>query len=56
MSKRDIGQEILKGIQEINAFKTSNMPLRTWELKEPESTKTLLRIAEQHPEIFADLA
>jgi hypothetical protein len=56
MSKRDIGQEILEGIQEIKAFKTDNVPLRLRELKEAESTKTLLRITEQHPEIFGNLA
>lgn len=95
MSKRDIGQEILEGIQEIKAFRAGKVTLRTRELKEPASpqairgqlelsqtafaglmgvsprtvqdweqgrrapsgpAKTLLRIAEQHPEIFSDLA
>jgi putative transcriptional regulator len=95
MSKRDVGQEILEGIQEIKSFKAGNVTLRTRDLKEPASpqairgrlalsqtafaglmgvsprtvqdweqgrrapsgpAKTLLRIAEQHPEIFSDLA
>jgi len=95
MSKRDIGQEILEGIQEVKAFKAGKATLRTRDAKEVASprairvqlelsqsafaglmgvsprtvqdweqgrrvpsgpAKTLLRIAEQHPEIFADLA
>ena len=94
MSSRDIGAEILAGINEIKAFKKGNIQLRTTELSEPSapkvirsklkmsqsvfagllgvSTRTLqdweqgrrspqgpaialLRIAEQHPEVFADL-
>ena len=95
MSERDIGQEILQGIQEIKAYKAGNVDLRTRELKEPSSpqeirknlklsqsafaglmgvslrtvqdweqgrrqpsgpAKSLLRIAEQRPEIFMELA
>ena len=95
MNKRDTGQEILEGIQEIKAFKAGAVTLRTREIREPASprairgqlelsqtafaglmgvsprtvqdweqgrrvpsgpAKTLLRIAEQHPEIFTDLA
>jgi putative transcriptional regulator len=94
MSNRDIGAEILAGINEIKAFKKGNIQLRTTELSEPSapkvirsklkmsqsvfagllgvSTRTLqdweqgrrspqgpaialLRIAEQHPEVFAEL-
>lgn len=94
MSNRDIGVEILAGINEIKAFKKGNIQLRTSELSEPSapkvirsnlkvsqsvfagllgvSTRTLqdweqgrrspqgpaialLRIAEQHPEVFAEL-
>ncbi len=94
MSNRDIGAEILEGIQEIKAFKKGNCTLKTTQLSEPSqpkviraklklsqsafaallgvSTRTLqdweqgrrspqgpaialLRIAEQHPEVFNDL-
>jgi len=94
MSNRDIGAEILDGINEIKAFKKGHGQLKTTELSEPSepkviraklklsqsafaallgvSTRTLqdweqgrrspqgpaialLRIAEQHPEVFRDL-
>ena len=94
MSSRDIGAEILAGINAIKAFKKGSVQLKTTELSEPSapkvirsklkmsqsvfagllgvSTRTLqdweqgrrspqgpaialLRIAEQHPEVFADL-
>ena len=94
MTERDIGAEILEGIQEIKAFKAGKVKLKTRELKEPappqairahlklsQSTfaglmgvslrtvqeweqgrrepsgpaKTLLRIAEQHPDILIEL-
>ncbi|WP_395341232.1 helix-turn-helix domain-containing protein [Ningiella sp. W23] len=94
MSNRDIGLEILNGINEIKAFKEGKTKLRTTELSEPSEPKiirsklklsqsafaallgvskrtlqdweqgrrspqgpavALLRIAEQHPEIFNDL-
>lgn len=35
MSKRDIGQEILTGIQEIKTYKSGEIALRTHTLKEP---------------------
>jgi putative transcriptional regulator len=35
MSERNIGQEILDGIQEIKSFKAGNGPLVTRQLKEP---------------------
>lgn len=41
MSKRDIGQEILTGIQEIKAFKAGEKPLRTHTLKEPAPVQTI---------------
>ena len=95
MSKRDIGLEILQGLQEIKAFKAGKGSLKTRTLRAPAATKvirtqldlsqsafaglmgvslrtvqeweqgrrepsgpakTLLRIAEQHPEVFAELA
>ncbi len=95
MAERDIGQEILEGIQEIKEFKQGNVSLRTRELKEPSAArkireilklsqasfaslmgvsvrtvqdweqgrraprgpaKSLLRIAEQNPEIFLSLS
>ena len=95
MPKRDIGLEILEGIQEIKAFKAGKANLRTRTLSEPRQpqvirgqlklsqaafaglmgvsvrtvqdweqgrrepsgpAKALLRIAEQHPEVFAQLA
>lgn len=94
MSNRDIGLEILDGINEIKAFKKGKVQLRTNSLSSPSepqiirnklklsqsafaallgvSTRTLqdweqgrrnpqgpavalLRIAEQHPEVFNDL-
>ena len=94
MSKRDIGAEILDGINDIKEFKKGNLPLKTSELSEPSEPKVirsklnlsqsafagllgvsmrtlqdweqgrrnpqgpaiaLLRIAEQHPEVFANL-
>lgn len=94
MAKRDIGQEILDGIQEIQAFKSGEIHLHVKELKQPAPpqdiraylqlsqaafaglmgvsvrtlqdweqgrrepsgpAKTLLRIAQQHPEVFLEL-
>lgn len=94
MSKRDIGTEILEGLNEIKQFKKGHGELRTSELSEPSpphvirlklnlsqsafaglmgvSVRTLqdweqgrrypqgpaialLRIAEQHPEVFNDI-
>ena len=94
MNKRDIGLEILDGLNEIKQFKQGNLKLKTSELSEPSEPKiirsklklsqsafagllgvsmrtlqdweqgrrhpqgpaiALLRIAEQHPEVFADL-
>lgn len=94
MSKRDLGAEILQGIQEIKLYKRGKQSLKTTELSEPSppevirtnlhmsqsafagllgvSVRTvqdweqgrrkpqgpaiaLLRIAEQHPEVFSNL-
>jgi putative transcriptional regulator len=94
MNNRDIGLEILEGLNEIKQFKSGNAQLKTTELSEPSEPKiirlklklsqsafagllgvsmrtlqdweqgrrnpqgpaiALLRIAEQHPEVFADL-
>ncbi|WP_269521319.1 helix-turn-helix domain-containing protein [Alteromonas sp. BMJM2] len=94
MSNRDIGLEILDGLNEIKKFKQGEVSLKTSELSEPSEPKVirlqlkltqsafagllgvsmrtlqdweqgrrspqgpaiaLLRIAEQHPEVFADL-
>ena len=94
MSKRDIGAEILEGINEIQAFKKGSVKLKVTELSEPSEPKVirsklklsqsafagllgvsmrtlqdweqgrrepqgpaiaLLRIAEQHPEVFSKL-
>jgi putative transcriptional regulator len=95
MTNRDIGAEILEGINEIKAFKKGKVSLKTTQLSQPSepkviraklklsqsafaallgvSTRTLqdweqgrrspqgpavalLRIAEQHPEVFNDLS
>jgi len=95
MAKRDIGQEILEGIRDINAYKAGKKVLRTHTITEPAppqviraklklsqsafaglmgvSLRTvqdweqgrrkpsgpavaLLRIADQKPEVFADLS
>lgn len=95
MTERDIGLEILNGIQEIKAFKKGELDLKTRKLSEPAPVKeirqllqlsqaafaglmgvsvrtiqdweqgrrepsgpakSLLRIAEQHPEVFMELA
>ena len=94
MNNRDIGLEILEGLNEIKQFKSGNAQLKKTELSEPSKPKiiraklklsqsafagllgvsirtiqdweqgrrspqgpaiALLRIAEQHPEVFADL-
>ncbi len=94
MNNRNIGLEILEGLNEINDFKKGNISLQTTELSEPSEPQVirsklklsqsafagllgvsmrtlqdweqgrrnpqgpaiaLLRIAEQHPEVFADL-
>ncbi|MBV7337234.1 helix-turn-helix domain-containing protein [Chloroflexi bacterium TSY] len=95
MAERDIGLEILEGIQEIKAYKEGKIDLRVRKLSEPSApkvirqkldlsqsafagmmgvslrtiqdweqgrrnpsgpAKSLLRIAEQHPNVFMELA
>ena len=95
MAKRDIGQEILEGLQEIKAYKEGKVDLRERTLHPPApaneiraklqlsqtafaglmgvslrtlqdweqgrrqpagSARMLLRIAQQHPEVFLELA
>ena len=41
MPKRDIGQEILEGIQEVKAHKAGGKVLRTHTLKEPAPVQTI---------------
>ena len=41
MSDRNIGQEILEGIQEIKAHKAGEKTLRTHSLKEPAPVQTI---------------
>jgi putative transcriptional regulator len=41
MSKRDIGQEILEGIQEVKAYKAGKTTLKTRELKRPATPKDI---------------
>lgn len=94
MNERNIGAEILEGLNEIKQFKSGKIDLKHTELAEPSEPKVirsklklsqsafagllgvsirtlqdweqgrrnpqvpaiaLLRIAEQHPEVFADL-
>lgn len=94
MTERDIGAEILQGLEEIKQFKKGEVTLKTTELSEPSAPQliraklnlsqtdfaglmgvsirtlqdweqgrrspqgpaiALLRIAEQHPEVFSDL-
>lgn len=94
MSKRNIGAEILEGIEEVNQYNKGNGQLRATTLSEPSSPQVirmklnlsqsafaglmgvsvrtlqdweqgrrepqgpavaLLRIAEQHPEVFSEL-
>lgn len=94
MSDRNLGAEILAGLDEIKQFKKGNLSLRTRELSEPSAPQVirlklkmsqsafaglmgvsvrtlqdweqgrrepqgpavaLLRIAEQHPEVFSQL-
>ena len=63
MSNRDIGLEILDGLNEIRNFKQGKVSLKVRTLQDWEQGRrhpqgpavALLRIAEQHPEVFADL-
>ena len=41
MRKRDIGAEILDGIEEIKAFKKGNVKLKVTKLSEPSEPKVI---------------
>ena len=41
MAKRDIGTEILQGVQEIKAYKAGQLRLATRRLKNPAPTKEI---------------
>ncbi len=41
MSERNVGLEILEGLQEIKAYKAGKLKLRTRELKEPSAPKEI---------------
>ena len=55
MSKRDIGQEILNGIQVIKAFKAGQGNLSTHVLKEPASPQVIRAKLELSQSAFAGL-
>jgi putative transcriptional regulator len=55
MSKRDIGQEILEGIQEIKAYKAGEKTLRIHTLKEPASPKIIRAKLKLSQSAFAGL-
>ncbi len=49
MSKRDIGQEILEGLQEIKAYKAGKISLKTRELKNsatPKDIRTQMKLSQ----------
>jgi len=55
MSKRDIGQEILEGIREINAHKAGKKTLCTRTLKEPAPPQVIRKRLKLSQAAFADL-
>lgn len=55
MSKRDIGQEILEGIQEIKAHKAGKKTLRTHTLKEPAAPQVIRAKLKLSQSAFAGL-
>ena len=55
MSKRDIGQEILEGIQEIKAYKKGEKTLRSRTLKEPASPHVIRTRLKLSQSAFAGL-
>jgi putative transcriptional regulator len=55
MSKRDIGQEILDGIDEIKAHKTGEKTLRTHILKEPAPPQVIRARLKLSQSAFAGL-
>lgn len=55
MPERNIGQEILEGIQEIREFKKGKISLRTRILKEPDSSKNIREKLKLSQSAFASL-
>lgn len=55
MTKRDIGNEILEGIQEIKAYKAGHGHLRTRTLKEPASPYTIRKNLNLSQSAFAGM-
>ncbi len=55
MSNRDIGQEILEGIQEIKAYKAGKTTLKTGELKSPSAPKEIRAQMKLSQSAFAGL-
>jgi putative transcriptional regulator len=55
MSKRDIGQEILEGIQDIKAHKVGEKTLRTHTLKEPAPPQVIRAKLKLSQSAFAGL-
>ena len=55
MSKRDIGQEILEGIQEVKAYKAGKKSLRVHSLKEPSPPKVIRAKLKLSQSAFAGL-
>src|SRR5688572_15396035 len=55
MSKRDIGQEILDGIQEVKAYKAGKKSLRVHSLKKPSSPKVIRAKLKLSQSAFAGL-
>jgi putative transcriptional regulator len=55
MTNRDIGQEILDGIQEIKAFKAGRGDLRTHSLKEPAPPQVIRARLNLSQSAFASL-
>ncbi len=55
MSKRDVGQEILEGIQEIKAHKAGKKNLRVYSLKEPSPPQIIRARLKLSQSAFAGL-
>jgi putative transcriptional regulator len=55
MSKRDIGQEILDGIQEVKAYKAGKKSLRVHSLKKPSPPKVIRAKLKLSQSAFAGL-
>ncbi|TGG91784.1 helix-turn-helix domain-containing protein [Natronospirillum operosum] len=55
MSDRNLGQEILDGIEEIKQYKKGRLNLRTRELSEPSSPQVIRRKLQMSQTVFAGL-